>query len=132
YKKRRFGDAGGRECCEAIIAGGAEVAVFTLGAKGCIGMYEGGYFEAPTYDVEVKDTTGCGDVFHGAFVHGLIRGWDVPFIARFANAVASIKCTRLGGRAGIPDEATAMRFMETGVIDYAEIDERVEFYRRVR
>ena len=48
--------------------------------------------------------------------------------AKLATAVACIKCTRIGGRAGIPDRATAEKFMETGEIDYTEIDQRTAFY----
>jgi sulfofructose kinase len=43
--------------------------------------------------------------------------------------VSAIKCTRLGGRAGIPSAAVAQRFIDTGAIDYTEIDKRVEMYR---
>ena len=48
--------------------------------------------------------------------------------AELDTAVACIKCTRIGGRAGIPDRATAEKFMATGEIDYTEIDQRTEFY----
>ncbi|MEI8190948.1 MAG: PfkB family carbohydrate kinase, partial [candidate division NC10 bacterium] len=46
--------------------------------------------------------TGAGDVFHGAFLYGLLQGWDARDILVFANAVSALKCTRLGGRSGIP------------------------------
>lgn len=84
----------------------------------------------PTFDVPVIDTVGAGDVFHGAFLAGLLQGWSVKEICRFGNAVSSIKVTRQGGRAGIPDMKTVLHFMETGEIDYTEIDKRVAFYGR--
>ena len=46
---------------------GPEIVVFTFGEKGCIGMTKGGYFELPAYKVDVVDTVGAGDVYHGAF-----------------------------------------------------------------
>ena len=50
--------------------------------------------------------------------------------ARLATAVSCIKCTRIGGRAGIPDWDTVQKYLKTGEIDYTEIDERVAFYGR--
>jgi hypothetical protein len=43
-----------------------------------------------------------GDVFHDAFLSGLLQGWEARDILMFANAVSGRKCTRLGGRTGIP------------------------------
>jgi sugar/nucleoside kinase (ribokinase family) len=116
--------------CAEVLAMGPRTVVFTFGPKGCVGMDGNGYFELPTYDVPVADTLGAGDVYHGAFLAGLLQGWDAKKTADFSNAVSSIKCTRPGGRAGIPDFKTVIRFMETGEIDYSEIDKRVEYYQR--
>ncbi len=55
--------------------------------------------------MKVVDTTGAGDVYHGAFLHGLARGWPLDRTQEFANLVAALKCTRLGGRAAIPTVA---------------------------
>ena len=114
--------------CLSYLRQGCEVVVFTLGANGCIGADAKGFFRVPGLGVDVQDTTGAGDVFHGAFIYGLLQGWDTRQVAQFANAVAAIKCTRIGGRAGIPDLKTVVHFLETGVIDYSEIDQRVKFY----
>jgi sugar/nucleoside kinase (ribokinase family) len=116
--------------CAEVRGMGPDIVVFTFGDKGCVGMDGNGFFNLPAYSVPVMDTLGAGDVFHGAFLAGLLRGWDGKKTADFSNAVSAIKCTRAGGRAGIPDFETAMRFIETGEIDYADIDERVEYYKR--
>lgn len=105
------------------------VVVVTLGGKGLVGLDEMGFFQLPAYQVEVVDTTGAGDVFHGAFLAGMIQGMDVRQACRYASAAAAIKCTRIGGRAGIPSERVCKDFMETGKIDYTEIDRRVAYYR---
>ena len=55
---------------------------------------------------------------------------DTQNAARFASGVAAIKCTRIGGRAGIPNWEVTDNFLETGEIDYREIDERVKKYGR--
>ncbi|MEX8991573.1 PfkB family carbohydrate kinase, partial [Salmonella enterica] len=57
----------------------------------------------PGFTVEVVDTTGAGDVFHGALAFGLASGYAIEEAVRFASGVAALKCTRPGGRAGIPD-----------------------------
>lgn len=81
----------------------------TAGARGSWIVSDDERFHQPAFPVDVLDTTGAGDVYHGAFAVGLIRRWPLRDIARFASAVAAMKCRRLGGRAGIPrfDEAVA-------------------------
>lgn len=116
--------------CRTLRQKGPEIVVFTLGSRGCVGAGPEGFFSIPAYDVEVKDTVGAGDVFHGAFVGGLLQGWNAEQTARFAGAVSAIKCTRIGGRAGIPTMDSALAFMETGEIDDAELDERVDYYSK--
>jgi sugar/nucleoside kinase (ribokinase family) len=59
----------------------------------------------------VVDTTGAGDVFHGAFLYGLLQGWEARDILQFANAVSALKCTCLGGRTGIPRIEEVWRFL---------------------
>ena len=70
------------------------------------------------------------DVFHGAFLAAIVKGLSPKDAARFASGVAAIKCTRIGGRAGIPNWEVTDNFLETGEIDYREIDERVKKYGR--
>jgi sulfofructose kinase len=84
------------------------VSAVTLGDKGCVYVTKDGTFHQPAFKVDVVDTTGCGDVFHGAFSFGLAKGWPIPQIMEFAAAVAAMKCTKLGGRAGIPTYAQAV------------------------
>ena len=93
-------------------------------------MDEEGFFNIPAYQVEAVDTVGAGDVFHGAFLAGLLKGWSTKEVARFSCAVSAIKCTRPGGRAGIPSMENALQFIRTGVYDTAELDERTEYYQR--
>lgn len=130
YYRAVFADEDYEENCRQYAGRGPSIVVFTLGAKGCVGVDGKGFFRMPGFKVDVRDTTGAGDVFHGAFIYGLLQGWDTREVARFANAVAAIKCTRIGGRAGIPDLETVTRFLQTGEINYSEIDQRVEYYRK--
>lgn len=130
FYKSMFHDECYEENCRRLREKGPGVVVITLGDKGSLGLEADTFFEMPAFTgVEIVDTTGAGDVYHGAFIYGLLQGWSAVETARFANAVAAIKCTRPGGRAGIPDAATAERFLRDGHIDYTEIDKRVEFYK---
>jgi sugar/nucleoside kinase (ribokinase family) len=90
---------------------GGKAPMVTLGGQGCIWLEDGQVRRLPAFEVEVVDTTGCGDVFHGAFTFGLGQGWDVARNARFASAVAALKCRALGGRTGIPTRAEVEAFL---------------------
>ncbi len=109
---------------------GPEIVIFTFGADGCMGIYGDNTFSLPAMDVPIVDTTGAGDVFHGAFDAAYLNGMDVVSAAKYATGVSSIKCTQMGGRAGIPDSETLEKFLETGKIDYEKINRRVEHYKR--
>ncbi len=127
----KLGNKDIEECCREIQKKGPEIVVFTFGEKGCAGMgADGVFFTLPAFSVPVVDTTGAGDVFHGAFIHGLLQGWDARECARWGSAVSAIKVTRLGGRAGIPDSKTVRAFLSTGAIDCPELDERVKWYSK--
>jgi len=89
------------EALRAARAMGPEVVVETAGGCGSYTAAPGEEFHTPAFDVEVVDTTGAGDVFHGAYIVGLLRGWPAQAIATFASAAAAIACTRLGGQAGL-------------------------------
>jgi sulfofructose kinase len=65
----------------------------------------------PAFKVETRDTLGAGDAWHGAFALGLAEGMDEEAAVRYASAVAALKCTAFGGRAGVPDRATAEAFL---------------------
>lgn len=73
----------------------------------------------PAYPVQVVDTTGCGDVFHGAYAAGLALGQSLPERLRLASAAAALKATQPGGQAGIPNRAEVEAFLK-------ERDERLD------
>jgi len=130
YFKAMRGNMNDEEAMRSIQRQGPEIVIFTFGSEGCRGVYADKYFQLPPFKVEVVDTTGAGDVFHGAYDYAYLQGWNVEQCARFASAASAIKCTRLGGRAGIANLATLTKFLKEGVIDYTEIDDRARRYRR--
>jgi sugar/nucleoside kinase (ribokinase family) len=96
---------------EGLAGLGPRIVGVTQGAQGCAIRAGGRTVEAPGFSVATLDTTGAGDVFHGAFLAGLVWGWPLPAGLALANAVAALKCTRLGGQAGIPSLADARAFL---------------------
>jgi sulfofructose kinase len=86
----------------------------TLGREGALMLWDGQYYYSPGFVVETVDTTGAGDVFHGAFIFGLLAGWDLVRMLDFANAMAGLNCSALGARGGIATQAEAEKLMATG------------------
>jgi sugar/nucleoside kinase (ribokinase family) len=87
------------------------LAAVTTGAAGSLTLVDGQFIATPAYRVDVVDTTGAGDVWHGAFVAGLVWGLELEQILRVAAAAAAMKCRRLGGRAGIPSRRELEAFL---------------------
>lgn len=74
----------------------------TLGSRGSVGFDgERDYFQR-TFPVKVVDTTGAGDTYHGSFCNALSRGLSWQDCMRQASMTSALKCTRLGGRTGLP------------------------------
>lgn len=90
------------EIAQKLVHMGAGAAVVTCGKSGAV------YFDGticrtvPGFEVDVVDTTGAGDVFHGALVFCLLNSWDLARSVSFANAAAALSCRKLSGKAGIP------------------------------
>jgi len=91
---------------------GAKTVIVTLGEKGSICVTSERFFYQPAFKVKAVDTTGCGDVFHGAFIFGLLQRWDLNETIRFASATAALKCREIGGRTAIPDLRDVEEFLE--------------------
>jgi sulfofructose kinase len=73
----------------------------TLGAHGALAFTEGRFLYSPAFVVNCVDTTGAGDVFHGAFCYSVLQGMPMRDTLDFANAMAALNCMALGARGGI-------------------------------
>ncbi|MEO3385056.1 PfkB family carbohydrate kinase [Mesorhizobium sp. CAU 1741] len=71
--------------------------------------------------VDVVDTVGAGDAFHGAFALAMSHGRSLEEAIRFANSVAALKCTVPGGRAGLPTPQALLRFDPTLDLDWIAV-----------
>lgn len=90
---------------------GMKVAAMTLGAHGALALYEGRFTYSPAFVVNCVDTTGAGDVFHGAFCYAVLQQMPIAEALGFANAMAALNCTAMGARGGIAtlDEARSLQ-----------------------
>ena len=79
----------------------AEIVV-TLEDKGCLYAINNEIKIMPGLKVNAADTTGAGDIFHGAFTYGLSKGYDLEKIIRYANITAGLSVTKVGARLSIP------------------------------
>lgn len=93
---------------------GARTVVITCGEDGVLAFTDDEVLHQPALPVEpVVDTTGAGDVFHGAFAYGLALGYDLARNLRFASAVAALSCRGLGGRGALPTLAEAENLLQS-------------------
>lgn len=93
------------------LSGVAPFAAITLGEQGLVWKsgQESGALAA--FRVDALDTTGAGDIFHGAFALGIAEGLEISDALRFASAAAAISCTKIGARLSAPTRAEVEEFL---------------------
>ena len=118
FSRRWTGTVNPAEAIEIMRSQGPDTVVLTLGDQGSICVNQGHVFYTDAFSIEVIDTTGAGDVYHGAFIYGMLQEWPLEKTAEFASAVAAMKCTKLGGRQGIPTYDEAISFIKNRNANY--------------
>lgn len=93
---------------------GMKVAAMTLGSHGALARQEERFYYSPAFVVDCVDTTGAGDVFHGAFCYGVLQEWPLERILEFSNAMAALNCKALGARGGLGTLAEAQALIAQG------------------
>ncbi len=93
---------------------GMKVAAMTLGGHGSLALIEGRFVYSPAFVVNCVDTTGAGDVFHGAFCYALLQNMPIADALGFSNAMAALNCTKMGARGGIATLAEANALLVRG------------------
>lgn len=112
FAEKMFPGSDWESVCRALREMGPSYTGVTLGEAGAVGLDGDEFFEIPPFRAPlVVDTTGAGDVFHGALDVAILRGWDFRTCMTFASAVSALKCRMLGGRAGIPTFDETMKFI---------------------
>jgi sugar/nucleoside kinase (ribokinase family) len=95
------------EAARALWAPGRCAVIVTCGSDGCwhLSGEPGQPVHQAAFPVQARNTTGCGDVFHGAYAAALVDGLQVPAAVRFASAAAALKATGRGEHGGLPSRA---------------------------
>ena len=87
----------------SLLGYGAVAVTVTIGRSGSLSLSKGAPpIHQSAFVVETIDTTGCGDVFHGGYIYGLLQNWSLVRTVHFAAACAALKARALGGRTAIP------------------------------
>jgi ribokinase len=102
FSKALMGKEAPREACYRLADLGPRVTAVTLGARGYVALAEGELIERAAYGVDAVDTTGCGDVFHGGFIYGVLHNWSAERSLDLGAWTAAQASLKLGGREGIP------------------------------
>ncbi len=82
----------------------------TLEEHGCLYTSGNEIKIMPGLKLTPVDTTGAGDIFHGAFTYGLANGFDMDKIVTFANIAAGLSVTKMGSRLSIPSLSEVMDY----------------------
>jgi sulfofructose kinase len=114
FLHRFAGETDLHQALEKIKEAGPCWVVATLGKDGAIGLTDAGFVASRGFKVKCADSTGAGDVFHGAFIYGLTRDWETQRTLDFANAAAALNCTAIGARGGIKPLEEIFDLMRTG------------------
>jgi len=93
---------------------GVSLAVVKQGPKGVLAHDHATAVEVPPVPVNVLNGLGAGDAFGGALCHGLLAGWDVERVMRFANAAGAIVAGRLACSDAMPTAAEVAELLAEG------------------
>jgi 5-dehydro-2-deoxygluconokinase len=100
----------------ALLAAGLDLAVVKQGPRGVLARTATERVEVPATPVEVVNGLGAGDAFGGALCHGLLAGWPLEPLLRFANAAGAVVAARLECSTAMPTSAEVESFLATGVV----------------
>jgi sulfofructose kinase len=89
--------------------------IITLEAKGCLYMKDGKIKLMPSINVTPVDTTGAGDIFHGAFTYCIANGYDLEKTLKISNITGALSVTRMGGRNSVFPLEEVMKIYEKNV-----------------
>ncbi len=115
FARQYYHDDNPKAAAMEILKHGVKTVIVTMGQRGSICVSPGSYFHQPAFKIKAIDTTGCGDVYHGAFIFGLLQDWNLKKIVRFASATAALKCREVGGRNAIPDLEEVEKYLDNEI-----------------
>jgi len=111
FPRQMTGKSDPRAALLDLAAYGPKMVAVTLGRQGGLFLWKGQFEHFPAFNVATVDTTGAGDVFHGAFLAALAKGRPVRKALQYASAAAALSCRALGGQAALPSHAETLAFL---------------------
>lgn len=114
--KKMEGDISNETILRRLKLLGPRQVIITLGERGSIGFDGKSIIHQKAFKVDVVDTTGAGDVYHGAYIFGMLKGWNMKECMRFASACAALKCAKFGAQEGIPTLDDVKRLLKTNIV----------------
>lgn len=90
---------------DALLERGVELAIVKQGPKGVLAKTKDETVEVPPYFVDVVNGLGAGDSFGGAICYGLLQGWGLERMLKFANVAGAIVASRLECSTAMPTAA---------------------------
>jgi 5-dehydro-2-deoxygluconokinase len=106
------GESDPDKAAQALLDKGLDLAVVKQGPRGVLARTRDERVEVPPYPVEVVNGLGAGDGFGGALCHGLLAGWPLERVIRFANIAGAIVASRLECSTAMPAEAEVLALLE--------------------
>lgn len=106
------GEVEPRRAADALLDRGVELAIVKQGPRGVLAKTRDETVEVPPYTVEVVNGLGAGDGFGGALCHGLLQGWALERVLRFANVAGAIVASRRECSTAMPTTADVNAVME--------------------
>ncbi len=109
------GETDPQRAADALLERGVELAIVKQGPEGVLAKTREESVVVPPYPVDVVNGLGAGDAFGGALCHGLLQGWDLERILRFANIAGAIVASRLECSTAMPTSAEVEQILAAGV-----------------
>ncbi|MGN7859647.1 5-dehydro-2-deoxygluconokinase [Microbacterium sp. 22303] len=108
------GETAPLRAADALLERGVELAIVKQGPKGVLAKTRDETVEMPPHPVEVVNGLGAGDAFGGALIHGLLSGWELERILRFANVAGAIVASRRECSTAMPTAGEVEAVLEKG------------------
>jgi sugar/nucleoside kinase (ribokinase family) len=108
------------EQTRALTGLGARYVVVTAGEGGLVAAGEGRLWRAGAFQVEAVDMSGSGDAFSAGLITGIVRGWDMPRMLRFASAMGASATLAMGTTTSVFTTAQAEAFLQTHLLEIVE------------
>lgn len=108
------GETEPERAADALLERGVELAIVKQGPRGVLAKTADAHIVVPPHFVDVVNGLGAGDAFGGALCHGLLQGWGLERILRFANVAGALVATRIECSTAMPSEAEVDEILTKG------------------